>query len=188
MSSLSNHYSSLLKFCCESHNQIQAKRLHCIIIKALIYRDTFLSNNLISTYYKLNNLRYAHRVFDQIPQPNLFSWNTLLSAYSKSGNLPNMIDVFDRMPVRDGVSWNAIISGYSSYGFLGDSVRAYKLMLEEGESPNRITFSTMLILSSGRSLVDLGRQIHCQITKFGFESYVFVGSPLVYMYSKAGAY
>lgn len=97
-----------------------------------------------------------------------------------------MIDVFDRMPVRDGVSWNAIISGYSSYGFLGDSVRAYKLMLEEGESPNRITFSTMLILASGRSLVDLGRQIHCQITKLGFESYVFVGSPLVDMYSKAG--
>lgn len=187
MAYLSNHYSSLLKFFCESHSQIQAKKLHCVIIKSLSYRDTFLSNNLISAYFKFNDLRYAHRVFDQIPQPNLFSWNTLLSAYSKSGNLPNMLEVFNRMPARDGVSWNSIISGYSNHGFVGDSVRAYKLMLKEGESPNRITFSTMLILSSGQSSwVSLGRQIHCQITKFGFESYAFVGSPLVDMYSKAG--
>ncbi|KAF8378525.1 hypothetical protein HHK36_029868 [Tetracentron sinense] len=187
MSSLSNHYSSLLELCCKAQNQSQAKKLHCLIIKTLRRPDTFLSNNLISAYSKFSNLSYARRTFDQIPQPNPFSWNTILSAYSKSGLLSEMQEIFNRMPNRDGVSWNCVISGYASYGFSDDSVKTYKLMLEDGSANlNRITFSTMLILSSNRCSIDLGRQIHGQVMKFGFGSYAFVGSPLVVMYSKAG--
>ncbi|XP_077236630.1 pentatricopeptide (PPR) repeat-containing protein [Tasmannia lanceolata] len=187
MSSSSNHYCSLLKFCCESHNQIQAKKLHCIIIKTLKYPETFLLNNLISTYSKFNQLTNARKVFDQIPQPNLFSWNTILSAYSKSGRLSEMQEIFNRMPNRDWVSWNNVISGYANYGSGDDSLKFYKLMLRKGDvGPNRITFSTMLILSSSKFSVCLGRQIHGQIMKCGFESYAFVGSPLVDMYSRAG--
>ncbi|XP_058115088.1 putative pentatricopeptide repeat-containing protein At1g68930 [Magnolia sinica] len=185
MSSVSNYYSSLLKFYLESKSQIQAKKLHCLIIKTLKSPETFLFNNLINAYSKFNNLSYAHHVFDQIPQPNLFSWNTLLSAYSKSGRLSEMEKIFKRMPIRDGVSWNSVISGYANDGLYHDSVEAYKLMLEDGVSPNRITFSTVLILSSGQSWIRLCRQVHGQIMKFGFGSYVLVGSLLIDMYSKA---
>ncbi|XP_059648699.1 putative pentatricopeptide repeat-containing protein At1g68930 [Cornus florida] len=187
MSSASNYYCPLLKLCCETHNQIQAKKLHCLIVKTVIDPETFLLNNLISTYHKLGNLNYARRVFDQIPQPNLFSWNTILSAYSKSGWLSEMKNIFGRMPSRDGVSWNSVISGYASHGSLDESMKFYKLMLKDGPTNlNRITFSTMLIISSNQGCIGLGRQIHGQIVRFGFESYVFVGSPLVDMYSKAG--
>ncbi|RVW21542.1 putative pentatricopeptide repeat-containing protein [Vitis vinifera] len=143
MSSSSNYYASLLKLCCESQNQTQAKKLHCLILKTIKQPETFLSNNLITAYYKLGNLAYAHHVFDHIPQPNLFSWNTILSVYSKLGRLSQMQQIFNLMPFRDGVSWNLAIS-------------------------------------------DLGRQINGQILKFGFGSDVFVGSPLVDMYTKLG--
>ncbi|KAK2976378.1 hypothetical protein RJ640_008088 [Escallonia rubra] len=187
MNPTSNYYCSLLKLCCESHSQTQAKKLHCLIIKTLINTETFLLNNLISTYHKLGNLTYARHVFDKIPRPNLFSWNTILSVYSKSGRLPDMHEIFCRMPRRDGVSWNAVISGYACFGSCHRAIMAYKLMLRDGSiNLNRITFSTMLLLSSNQGVVDLGKQIHGQIMKFGFDSYVFVSSPLVDMYSKAG--
>ncbi|XP_057961390.1 putative pentatricopeptide repeat-containing protein At1g68930 [Malania oleifera] len=187
MSAASNYYFSLLKRCCEAKSQTQAKKLHSLILKSQVLPDTFLSNNLINTYGKLGNLTYARYAFDQIPQPNLFSWNTILSAYSKSGRLSEMQEIFNRMPSRDGVSWNSVISGYASHGSCYDSVKVYRLMLEAGPmNLNRITFSTMLILSSNCGCIDLGRQIHGQIVKFGFDSYVFVGSPLVDMYAKAG--
>ncbi|XP_071735703.1 putative pentatricopeptide repeat-containing protein At1g68930 [Rutidosis leptorrhynchoides] len=187
-SSISNYYCSLLKQYCETHNQLQAKKLHCYVLKTLCDIETFLLNNLISCYYKLGNVSYARKVFDQIPQPNLFSWNNILSAYSKSGNLLEMEKIFYRIPKRDGVSWNSVISGYASFGSCDKAVEAYKLMLKDGRGVNlnRITFSTMLSLSSNNGLLDLGKQIHTQIVNYGFESYVFVGNQLMEMYAKAG--
>ncbi|KAF5445785.1 hypothetical protein F2P56_034809 [Juglans regia] len=183
----SNYYCALLKLCSDSRNQIQTKKLHCHIIKTLTDIETFLSNNLINTYSKLGNIKYARRMFDQIPHPNEFSWNTILSAYSKQGHLLEMQLIFDRMPAKDGISWNSLISGYASHGSLVESVKVYKLMFKEGPTNlSRITFSTMLILSSNQGCVDLGSQVHGHIVKFGFQSYQFVGSPLVDMYSKMG--
>ncbi|KAL5828558.1 hypothetical protein ACOSQ3_018026 [Xanthoceras sorbifolium] len=187
MSSLSNYYSSLLKLCCETKKQHQAKQIHCLLIKTFTNPETFLLNNLINSYGKLGNINYARRLFDKMPQPNIFSWNTILSAYSKSGHLSEMQYIFNRMPDRDGASWNSLISGYGNHSSVKETVKVYNLMLKDGfESLNRITFSTMLILSSSKGRVDLGRQIHGQIVKFGFGSYVFVGSPLVDMYAKIG--
>ncbi|KAK7821528.1 putative pentatricopeptide repeat-containing protein [Quercus suber] len=155
----------------KARDQTQAKKLHCHIIKALVNPETFLLNNLIITYGKLGNIEYARHVFDEIPHPNLFSWNTILSAYSKLGHLLEMQDMFDRMPNQDGVSWNSLISGYACYGSLIEAVKVYRRMLKEGlVNLNRITFSTMLILCSNQGCVDLGRQIHGNIMKFGFLS------------------
>ncbi|XP_020267393.1 putative pentatricopeptide repeat-containing protein At1g68930 isoform X2 [Asparagus officinalis] len=187
MSSLSNHYSSLLKLCSNPNNQTQLKKLHCLILKSFyLLQDTFLLNNLISSYSNSNLLKYARNVFDQIPHPNLFSYNAILSAYSKSGGLSQMKRIFDLMPSKDGISWNAVISGYAAYNSPHNAVQTYRLMLRNGNvGPNRITFSTMLILSSARCSPAFGRQVHCQIIKYGFQSHMFVGSPLVDMYSKA---
>ncbi|TXG56716.1 hypothetical protein EZV62_018029 [Acer yangbiense] len=186
-SASSNYYASLLKLCCETKKQRQAKQIHCLITKTFTNPETFLLNNLINSYSKLGNIKYARRLFDKMPQPNIFSWNTILSAYSKSGHLSQMQFIFNRMPCRDGASWNSLISGYANHVSVKETVKVYNLMLKDGfGSLNRITFSTMLILSSSKGCVDLGRQIHGQIVKFGFGSYVFVGSPLMDMYAKMG--
>ncbi|XP_008797615.3 putative pentatricopeptide repeat-containing protein At1g68930 [Phoenix dactylifera] len=186
-SSVSNHYASLLKLCSQPNNQSHLKKLHCVILRALNPIDTFLYNTLITSYSNAALPAQARRVFDQIPHPNLFSWNAVLSAYSKSGCLYDMEQMFDSMPERDCVSWNSLVSGFAGHGSAKKAFEAYRAMLREGQAaPNRITFSTMLILASARSSADLGRQVHCQIIKYGFERYVFVGSPLVDMYSKVG--
>ncbi|KAK7247300.1 hypothetical protein RIF29_42181 [Crotalaria pallida] len=186
-SSNSNYYCALLKLCCEARNRSNAKKLHCLIIKAFPNPETFLLNNLVSSYAKLGNITYARNVFDHIPQPSIYSWNSILSAYSKLGRVPEMENVFRAMPTHDGVSWNALISGYAGCGSVGQSVKAYNLMLNDGLfNLSHITFSTMLILASSQGCVHLGWQIHGHVVKFGFQSYVFVGSPLVDMYSKLG--
>jgi pentatricopeptide repeat protein len=185
--SSSNHYCALLKLFCQNRNLTNAKKLHCHIIKSIPYPETFLLNNFISSYANLGSITYARRVFDQLPHPNLYSWNSILSAYSKLGRVHEMEYMFDAMPTRDGVSWNSLISGYAASGSIYQSVKAYILMLNGGSfNLNRVTFSTLLILASKRGCVQLGRQIHGHVLKFGFMSYVFVGSPLVDMYSKMG--
>ncbi|MED6110119.1 putative pentatricopeptide repeat-containing protein [Stylosanthes scabra] len=185
--SSSNYYCSLLKHYCETRDLNQVKKLHCLIIKAFIDPETFLLNNIISSYAKLGSIKYAHKVFDKMPQPNVYSWNSILSAYSKMGKVPEMEKLFNAMPTRDGVSWNSLISGYAGCGSLDQSVKAYNLMLNDGLwHLNRITLSTMLILASDQGCVYLGQQIHGHVVKFGFGGYVFVGSPLVNMYLRMG--
>lgn len=95
--------------------------------------------------------------------------------------------MFNLIPGKDGVSWNLVISGYVKCGLTGKALEAYKSMLRQGmENLNRITLSTIIIMLANKGWVDLGGVIHGQVVKCGFESYVFVGSPLVDMYAKCG--
>ncbi|MQM11582.1 hypothetical protein Taro_044490 [Colocasia esculenta] len=187
----SHHCASLLrKLTSEATapDRAQLKKLHCLVLKTIPSRsDPYFSNTLVTFYAKCGLLRHARRVFDGITHPNLFSWNAVLSAYSKSGCVPEMEEIFRRVPHPDGVSWNSLISGYAGSHESARTVVVYKLMLREGRvSPNRITFSKMLMLSSVWLSAKLGRQVHGQVVRFGFERYTFVGSPLVDMYSKVG--
>ena len=98
-----------------------------------------------------------------------------------------MQQIFDLMPFRDGASWNLALSSYANYGSSTDVVGVYKLMLKDAAiNLNQITFLTRLILCSNCRWMDLGRQIRGQVLKFGFGSYVFVGSPFLDMYVKLG--
>ncbi|KAH6823143.1 pentatricopeptide repeat-containing protein [Perilla frutescens var. hirtella] len=186
-SNVSDYYVSRLKQCCETHNLRKSKQLHAHIIKNLADPEPFLMNNLINGYYKLNNVTYARYVFDQMRRPNQFSWNTILSVYSKQGDVANMEKMFNLIRRKDGVSWNLVISGYIKCGLIEKALEAYKSMLRQGlESLNRITLSTVIIMLSNKGWVRMGGLIHGQVVKLGFESYVFVGSPLVDMYAKCG--
>ncbi|CAN6852004.1 unnamed protein product [Brassica oleracea] len=83
---------------------------------------------------------------------------------------------FKKLSFRDGVSWNLLISGYSLSGLLGEAVKAYNTMMKDGcENLTRVTLMTMLKLSSDNGHVSLGKQVHVQVSKRGFESYLLVG-------------
>lgn len=186
----SNYYSAQIKLCiglgARNQNRL-VKRIHGHIIRTLPFPETFLLNNIVHGYGLIRNSTYARRVFDGIPQLNLFSWNNLLLAYSNSGCLSEMERTFERIPFRDGVTWNLLISGYSLSGLVGAAVKAYNTMMKDGAvNLTRVTLMTMLKLSSSNANVSLGRQIHGQIMKLGFQSYLLVGSPLLDMYAKLG--
>ncbi|KAL6573586.1 hypothetical protein OROHE_002045 [Orobanche hederae] len=187
MPNISNYYCSLLKQCCESRSLKQAKQLHARIIRTLINPETFLLNNLINGYHNLDDIKDARKVFGEMRRPNQFSWNTILSTYSKNGDIAEMLEIFNLIPSKDGVSWNLIISGYVKCGLTEKALEAYKSMLRHGsENLNRITLSMIIIMLSNKGWLDLGASIHGQVMKYGFGSYVFVGSPLMDMYAKCG--
>ncbi|XP_078443318.1 pentatricopeptide (PPR) repeat-containing protein [Wolffia australiana] len=170
-----------------SSSQTLIKKLHAVVLKTSPpTSDPFLFNTLLTLYSKCGNSTHARQVFDQIPHRNLFSWNAILSAYSKSAALTDMESIFRSMPRRDEVSWNALIAGYANSRSTHLAIEAYMRMRREATQPNRITFSTLLGLSSASSSPSLGRQFHAQVFRSGFAGYPFVGSPLVDMYAKLG--
>eukprot|EP01018_Ginkgo_biloba_P026550 Gb_17962 [translate_table: standard] len=118
---------------------------------------------------------------------NTYLGSTLVGLYGKCGNLAYAGQVFKGMPVRDVVSWTALIAGYAQQGYGKEALVLLTQMLQEGVKPNQFTFASILRACAGLEALEQGKQIHGSISKTQFESYVFVGSALVDMYSKCGS-
>jgi pentatricopeptide repeat protein len=140
---------------------------------------------------------HAHRVFDEIPLPNLVSWNALLDGYAKCRDLPAARQVFARMPQRDVVSWSAMIDGCVKCGEHREALALFEMMentaarsVEDGGSGARANDVTMVsVLGACANLGDLerGRRVHRCLRERGFPLNLKLATSLVDMYAKCGA-
>ncbi|XP_027362662.1 pentatricopeptide repeat-containing protein At2g22410, mitochondrial-like [Abrus precatorius] len=69
---------------CSSMTQL--KLIHAQIILHGLAAQVLTLGKLVSFCAQVGDLRYAHLLFDQIPQPNKFMYNHLIRAYSNSGD------------------------------------------------------------------------------------------------------
>ncbi|GMY39269.1 putative pentatricopeptide repeat-containing protein At3g18840 [Fagus crenata] len=147
---------------------------HVQAIKGGFTPTFFTSNQLIHVYSKHGLLHDAHKLLDEMPERNVFSWNAIISAYIKSQKLKQARALFDATSNRDLVTYNSMLSGYVSAD--GHEAHALKLFLDtrsacEGIKIDEFTFTTMLNLIANAN--DLNR---------------FSDSSLIDMYSKCGCF
>ncbi|KAK6920100.1 E motif [Dillenia turbinata] len=117
--------------------------------------------------------------------------NQLLNFYVKCGEFCDGQSLFDEMPMRNVVSWNAMICGLADSGgkfrWRMQMVFCYfKRMMLEMVSPDHVTFTGLLRASIELYMIEIGRQLHCLIMKWGYCSDCYVGGALVDLYGKLG--
>eukprot|EP01018_Ginkgo_biloba_P026111 Gb_25739 [translate_table: standard] len=117
----------------------------------------------------------------------LFLVSKLVSVYAICGCLNDARLVFDKTSNRNVYLWNAMIKGYVRNGQFEDALTLYYQMQRLGTQPDHFTFSSVLKACAGLSARQQGREIHVHVIRSGFDSYVFVGSALIDMYSKCGS-
>ncbi|KAJ7948054.1 Pentatricopeptide repeat-containing protein [Quillaja saponaria] len=88
---------------------------------------------------------------------DLANSNALITMYSKCGKLIDAQKVFDRMSERNKVSWSAIIAGYGMHGVFHEVFRLFHTMVEDGEWPDGLTFTSVLTACSHGGFLDKGR-------------------------------
>lgn len=93
--------------------------------------------------------------------------SSLIDMYVKCGVLSAARDVFSSMPSKSVVSVNALIAGYTM-NHLEEAISLFQEMQMVGLKPTDVTFAELLDGCDGASMLKLGRQIHCQIMKWGF--------------------
>ncbi|XP_071729885.1 pentatricopeptide repeat-containing protein At5g48910 [Rutidosis leptorrhynchoides] len=76
-------------------------QIHAKLIKTGRIRDPLASAELIR-FYALSDpqnrdIRYARQVFDEMPQPNCFSWNTLIRAFCDTDDTLESLHLFKQM-------------------------------------------------------------------------------------------
>ncbi|XP_024530869.1 pentatricopeptide repeat-containing protein At4g02750-like [Selaginella moellendorffii] len=87
-------------------------KIHKQITSSSLTQDRFLANLLVDAYGRCGSLELARQVFDQISQPNVFSWGILLSAYARNGHLERAYSLLKFAPEHSIVLWNIILTSF----------------------------------------------------------------------------
>ncbi|KAK4262597.1 hypothetical protein QN277_028138 [Acacia crassicarpa] len=76
-------------------------QLHSYVMRAGCFSDANVSAAIIRFYVGMQLLIDAHKLFDEIPQPNVVSWNTLISGYAHSGQFRKALSLLLQLEKSD---------------------------------------------------------------------------------------
>lgn len=178
--------AALLQSCIHSNSLRGCRRVHGRLLKTPFSSETFISNRLIDAYAKCGSLGDARKLFDAMPQRNVFTWNILIAALTRWGFLHDARRLFESMPEPDQCSWNSMVSGFAQHGWSAEALEFFVSMHADDFVQNEYSFSSALSACAGLADSRIGAQIHASISKSHLADGVYMGSALVDMYSKCG--
>ncbi|GKV11437.1 hypothetical protein SLEP1_g22698 [Rubroshorea leprosula] len=150
------------------------------------YPDSFYAY-LIDNSTQKRHLNQIHaRLLVLGFQKSGFLIKKLINGSSNIGEIGYARKMFDDFAEPDVFLWNAVIRGYSKHNMFVDAVETYWRMQFNWVSPDGYTLPHVLKACSGLPALEMGRQVHGQIFRHGFESDVFVQNGLVAFYAKCG--
>ncbi|KAL5984418.1 hypothetical protein ACLOJK_018523 [Asimina triloba] len=143
---------SLLDRCSDTP---RLKQIHAQMLRLGLFFDAYSASRLLTACVNSHspNLQYAHRVFDQIPQPNLYSWNSLIRTHASLAQPMHSLLIFSQ------------------------------LLLEGIHTPNKFTFPFVIKAATDLPNVKLGRTAHGMVVKSGFHSDVYILNSLIHFYA-----
>ncbi|KAL5706023.1 hypothetical protein ACHQM5_024238 [Ranunculus cassubicifolius] len=96
---LPSHLNRLLQLCSNSKAIDPGKQVHQKIITNGFSLSSFISTKLIQMYADCNDFISAYKLFDKMPQPNVFAWTAILSYYSRNGMYKECLQTYNDMLV-----------------------------------------------------------------------------------------
>ncbi|KAL6197664.1 hypothetical protein ACLB2K_033270 [Fragaria x ananassa] len=112
--------------------------------------------------------------------------NSMLNVYCKCERVEDGRNLFEYMSGRDTVSWNSLISGYAQSGDVREVFQLLYKMRVEGVVPDKQTYASVVSVAATQSDVRLGKSVHGQILRSGFEVDSHVETAVIVMYLKCG--
>ncbi|KDP32117.1 hypothetical protein JCGZ_12578 [Jatropha curcas] len=176
--------SITLTACANIPNIKFGDKLHAHAIKSGLRSFLHVANPLLSLYAKAKDIVSVKWVFDEIENPDVYSYTTLLSSSTKMGHVDYACEVFDKMPNRDLAVWNAIITGCMESGNEEIGFSLFKDMCRFGVRHDNYSFAKVLS-GCDLAMVDFGMQVHSLVIKTGYMIRTSVVNALITMYFKS---
>ncbi|XP_047324461.1 pentatricopeptide repeat-containing protein At4g39530 [Impatiens glandulifera] len=150
--------------------------------------DAFACTSILTSCGSLSAICFGKQVHAYTVKANMeldeFVRNSLIDMYSKSDSLTDARRAFEGMSNLNVVSYNAMIEGYSRHEKLDEALDVFHEMRFRSFSPSFLTFVSLLGVSASLFAVNLSKQIHGLIVKYGVSLDVYAGSALIDVYSK----
>ncbi|XP_042518396.1 pentatricopeptide repeat-containing protein At3g49740 [Macadamia integrifolia] len=151
-----DHYTfaSVLSLCCSPALVEFGRQVHSLVTRTGFLVRVSVVNALLTMYFNCDVVRGAYGVFEEA-----------------------------KVSTCNQITYNAMIQGLVSYGRDREALDLFMEMREACLAPTELTFVTVMSSSSFTGTVNLGRQVHAQIVKMGFEAYTSVSNATITMYS-----
>ncbi|KAK4274319.1 hypothetical protein QN277_017557 [Acacia crassicarpa] len=154
---MENHFVPALSNCIQI---AQLKKIHACIVKLSLSQSNFLVTKMVDVCDNCSDTDYATLLFQQVEEPNVFSYNAIIRTYSHNHLYRLAISMFKQM------------------------MRHPRKSAENTISPDRFTFPFLIKSCAGLLCHRLGQQIHAQLCKFGTDSLCITENALIDMYTK----
>lgn len=119
--------------------------------------------------------------------PNISVNSALTNMYIKCGCLESSLLVSDQMVEKNAVVWTTLMVGYTQAGKEEEALALFHQMICEGIELDGFVFSIVLKACASLECLNTGKQIHGYIVKFGMDSDISAGTPVVDFYVKCGS-
>ncbi|KAK7361950.1 hypothetical protein VNO77_04046 [Canavalia gladiata] len=150
-------YTAIVTACSMQEHKSHGKCLHGLVIKRGFEDSVPVSNALIAMYIRFNDRC-----------------------------IEDSLRIFFSMHLKDCCTWNSILAGYVQVGMSEDALRLFLQMRSLVVEIDHYTFSAVIRSCSDLATLQLGQQVHVLALKVGFDTNEYVGSSLIFMYSKCG--
>eukprot|EP01018_Ginkgo_biloba_P011979 Gb_15588 [translate_table: standard] len=166
----------------------QALQAFCGMLYAGIKPNQFIFASVLRACSNPSNLQPGKQVHACIIKSeynsNVLLGSALVNMFIKCGSIRDSRNAFDKLPERNVISWTAMMVGYAQNGNGEESLKLFCQMQRAGIKPDHFVFSSVLRACGSLVNLELGKQLHVQVIKFGLDSDVCAGTSLVDMYSK----
>ncbi|XP_021714284.1 pentatricopeptide repeat-containing protein At2g03380, mitochondrial-like [Chenopodium quinoa] len=159
----SSKLTHLLQVCSNSRALAQAKQTHLQVIQHGMHHEPYVTTKLVQTYAECDHLGYARKLFDELPEPNVFAWTALLAFYSRNGLFIECLQVYGAMRfmgvLPDQYVFPKILRACAQLSTLKTGAMVHKEVIVCGVELNLQVCSSLIDMYSKCGEVDNARRV-----------------------------
>ncbi|KAI5579737.1 hypothetical protein BDE02_08G109800 [Populus trichocarpa] len=140
-------------------------QIHSQIITHGFEHEDYIAPKIISGYGSLKKMENAHKVFDQIPEPNASIWNAMFRGYSQNESHKDVIVLFRQMKGLDVMpncfTFPVILKSCVKINALKEGEEVHCFVIKSGFRANPFVATTLIDMYAS------GGAIHAAYRVFG---------------------
>ncbi|OVA13601.1 Pentatricopeptide repeat [Macleaya cordata] len=140
-------------------------QIHAQMIRNHFFLDPFAASKLIEfcAVSDFGNLHYARKLFDQIPEPNTFTWNTIIRGYSNSPFPKPSLHLFNKMlksrATPNSFTFPFVIKACSHLAACKEGEQLHGFILKSGIDTDLFSVNGLIHMYGTCGKIDLARML-----------------------------